>query len=100
MKLWLLSLGQCITTIKDSNGFIYSVVWQKIEEGKSHLITAGADKTIRKWSIEGEDKKPEAVLEWTSYQATLTATETRIKGAVGLSEANAQLLRQLGAEIQ
>ncbi|UAW63669.1 hypothetical protein KMZ15_06200 [Mycoavidus sp. HKI] len=44
------------------------------------------------------ENKCEVLLEWTSHQAALTATGAHIEGAVGLSEMNARLLREHGAD--
>ncbi|MCX8566870.1 MAG: WD domain, G-beta repeat [Glomeribacter sp. 1016415] len=102
VRLWSLASGQCVATIKSFHEAVLSLAWRQAVKGQTQLVTAGEDKSIKGWRIEEKDDKCEVLLEWRSYyaQAALTATGARIEGAVGLSELNARLFEQLGAEAE
>lgn len=87
IKLWDVSTGKCLLTLKEHNSWVLSVAFSS--QGNT-LVSGSADETIKLWN------RKTGICQQT-WRVERFYEGMKIGGAIGLSEAQRETLKALGA---
>ncbi|KAK3807796.1 MAG: WD40-repeat-containing domain protein [Benniella sp.] len=96
MRVWDVTSGQCRAVVSDFNSSVRKIVWYASSE-VDYLVTACHAGSVRLWRVVEDENSCRVHLCWSSRAFGLTATNASVQDVHGLSLANKQLLKQLGA---
>jgi WD40 repeat protein len=94
--IWSLHSGERLLLTKGFTGQINTLAWAAYDS-KLFVVAGSDDKAVRCWQFMPDKTDVKSLLQWTSYQAVLTASNANINKVKGLSKENYKLLKQYGA---
>jgi WD40 repeat protein len=90
VRLWDVTLGQCLTVVQGFSGRIISLAWKEIAH-RPYWVTGCGDKSVLAWQVIEEQGRYQVRLSWSSTPGRLNLTDTTIQGVQGLSQVNQKL---------
>lgn len=98
LRIWDIASGGCTEVLRTLVGLVIEIKWRQTssEGGGLSLVTLGATGSMRVWRLVKEDKEGSYVLQlvWGTGARQLMAVDADLKGIVGLSSVNLELLKQ------
>ena len=95
VRFWDVATGQCRGVVRNFQSDIYGIAWSTTSDTDC-FVTGCGDGSVLMWDVVEEGELLDARLRWSSTNGVLTVTGASIQDVQGLSQLNAQLLKQRG----